>query len=414
MRKAKRSILCVFTSAALLACGADDDPGTRDDPPDMARADSGSGVPDLGSETDGEVREIDGGRRGCETGAGSFAVSAVSGPIADGAEVTICGDRFGDLGPTILLFDDMEGGRAGDPIAADGPAVGTWTHPSGRYVDDGSRSGTKAMLLADSEVTEGGGVSATVGLADEAGRFGLRHFDEMFIHLSIRDLGDFPGNDSSPTQFSSVSSAKDVWLMFGDRGDNYEYSCRTECNGHDLVIATHTSSGSFKTDGNSTRSSWWLPGFCQFQAWNTMSTYLRIDLEEPYAASTGVFEHVSGEGGYVRSDYEGQILQELDGLPPEWDRFKLGAWYRRAGDVRRILDDLYIAIGPGAAARIEIANAEAIEDATRLAVSTVSDWSATEIAATLRLGDLEPAAEPLYLFVVTATGERSPGYRLTP
>lgn len=59
-------------------------------------------------------------------------------------------------------------------------------------------------------------------------------------------------------------------------------------------------------------------------------------------------------------------------------------------------------------------NAAHIEDATRLAVSTVSSWTETEITATLRLGDLEPGTEALFLSVVAASGERSPAFPLSP
>jgi hypothetical protein len=99
-------------------------------------------------------------------------------------------------------------------------------------------------------------------------------------------------------------------------------------------------------------------------------------------------------------------------IPARWDRLKFGAWYRAAGDVRRVMDDLYVAIGPGAAARIEIANAPAIENATEIAISTVTSWSDGEIAATLRLGPLDPSADALYLFVVDAANQRSAGYPL--
>lgn len=350
---------------------------------------------------------------GCAVGDGTFAVSEVQGAVQDGLTIVVCGDGFGDLGPTILLFDDMEGGQADAPLAAEAPAIGAWTEPRGQYVGDASRSGSLAMLFADTAITEGGGVSAVVGLPDRAGPLGLRLFDEVFLSLAIRDLGDFPGNNSSPTQFSSDSSAKDVWMMFGDRGDNYEYSCQQgQCNGHDFVFATHTGGGSFKHDGNNTPSSWWLPGFWQFQAWNVMSTYIRIDPDDPYGAAHGVFEHFSPAGGYVRDEYTSTILADLADIPPAWDRLKFGAWYRKAGQVRRVADDIYVAIGPGAAARVEIADAAQIEDATKLAISTAHAWSANQIEATVRLGDLDPQTDDLYLFVVTADGVRSPGYPL--
>jgi hypothetical protein len=407
--------LVLFTALAALctACGDDGDP--RDTGVGPLDADTVDATGDVGEpDAANDAPADDGGGGTCTPGGSGLAVSGVLGAIAEGGDVVVCGSGFGDIGPTIVLFDDMEGGSADAPLSATDPVIGVWTEPSGQYASDASRSGSLSMLVNDTALTGGAGVSAVTGLPDDSGQFGLREFDEVFVHLSIRDLGDFPGNGSGPTQFSTDSSAKDVWMMFGARGDNYDYSCSTgACNGNDVVFATHTGRGSFKTDGNTSGTDWWLPDFWQFQAWNTMSSYVRIDAADPYGStSTGTFEHVSEMSGYTRDDYSGRILQDLDMIPARWDRLKFGAWYRAAGDVRRVMDDLYVAIGPGAAARIEIANAPAIENATEIAISTVTSWSDGEIAATLRLGPLDPSADALYLFVVDAANQRSAGYPL--
>jgi hypothetical protein len=351
----------------------------------------------------------------CPPGTGEFAIQRVDGTVTDGAKLVVCGDAFGELGPTIVLFDDMEGGQAGTPVPETAPVIGEWLGGSAVYAGDAARSGSLSMVVADTDINEGHGLSMAFGVPDAAGRFGLQHFDELFVSWAIRDLGDFPGHDSSPTTFSSDSSAKDIWVMFGRRGDNYSYSCsQGECNGNDLVLCTHTGSGSFKTDGNNTASDWWLPDFWQFQTWNVLMKYVRIDPTDPYGTSTGVLEHVSAPSGYLRDAYNDQILKQLAELPPVWDRLKFGAWYRQAGDVRRVMDDLYVAVGPGAAARVEIANAPQVESATKLAISTAHAWSNGRIELTARLGDLDPAADSLHLFVVNADNERSPGFALTP
>ncbi len=372
-----------------------------------ARADSSVETKDSGGQ--------DAGDHVCPDPGGTFAVQAVLGQVANGQTLVVCGDQFGDQGPDLVLFDDFEQGLVGERVADSTPLIGAWLGGNALYVDDMARSGDQAFLAADADVNDGHGLQLIFGVSDPNGRFGLREFDEFFMAWSIRDLGDFPGNDSSPTQFSSDSSAKDIWVMFGDRGDNYDWSCsQGECNGNDVVLATHSGRGSFKIDGNTTRSSWWLPDFWEFQQWNTMHVYLKIDPDRPYEASTGIFEHVSMGLGYLRDEYDGQILQDLDGLIPVWDRAKLAAWYRTAGDVRRIFDDVYLAIGPGAAARIEIGNAPDIQDVTKLAVSTVTSWSNGRIEFTVRLGDLDPNVDDLYLFVVRADHERSSGYHLVP
>jgi len=346
----------------------------------------------------------------CETsGEGDFSVTKVIGDVGEGSAVVICGYQFGDLGPTYVLFDNMESGQNGEQSQLSDPIVGEWWRAGKEYSDEAGRSGSMSMVI-------GGGEGATVqfGIPDENAELELMHFTEIFVSWALRDMGVFPGNNSSETEFSTDSSAKDLWLMYGNRGDNYDYSCsQGTCNGNDVVLVTHTGSGSFKIDGNNTNSSWWLGGFWQFQTWNPMSTYLKINPEDPYGPIVGAFEHISPEGGYIRDDYEGTMMrEEHDQIPPVWDRIKFGSWYRSTEGFRRLIDDIYIALGDGAAARVEIADAPQIEEVTRLAISTIDEWSENRLEATIRLGDLDPEADDLYLFVVNADNERSPGFAL--
>lgn len=395
-RSFRRSMVLSALAALLLAGGCGDSESS-DPSSDEVEDDPNNGE---------EVEDTE----GCEDGDGTFAISDVMGDLEEGAALTICGDQFGSQGPETVFFDDFDDGEPGESLDEEGPALGEWYTPGGPVVDDMSRSGSNALLLLDHEESTQTSVFA---IPDDDGEFGLRHFDEFFMHWSLKDLGDFPGNDSSPTDFSSDSSAKDIWVMFGDRGDNYDYSCsQGECNGNDIVLATHTGGGGFKHDGNNTRSNWWISDFWQFGAWNTMSFHLSLDPDEPYGDATGDFEHFSEAGGYFQDDYEGPMMrEELDEIPPVWDRIKVGAWYRNAGETRRIADDIYIAIGDGASARVEVANAESMDEATNLAVSTIDDWSDDQLEATLRLADLD-VEDDLYLFVVDADNRRSPGFLL--
>lgn len=341
-------------------------------------------------------------------------ITALLGDVDEGQPLVICGRGFGTQGPTTFFLDDFESGQIGAALQPDATR-GQWLDPSGTYVDDAALSGANALLVADHIETEGRGVGAVLAFPDDQGDFGLKHFNEFFVHWSMRDLGDFPGHDSTPTSFASDSSAKDVWVMYGDRGDNYDYSCsQGSCNGNDIVLATHTGRGSFKIDGNTTSTGWWLGDYWAFQQWNTLSTYLKINPEAPYGPATGVFEHLTAGQGVYRSTYdEGVLREDLTEIPPVWDRLKFGAWYRSAGDVRRLMDEIYVAVGPGAAARVEIANAPNFDDATRAVISPVRTWSDTRIEVDLRLADLADSEDALYLFVVDAQHRRSAGMELS-
>ena len=410
------TVACDTTESGEQGATTDTDAATSGAPPSEDPS-STSGAMSTGGEEStaaGESSTGDastGGALGDCPAGDAAGVHAVLGLADDGQTLVVCGGGFGDLGPDIVLFDDMEGQDTDSAVLDATQPIGAWISGSSTYVDDAARSGRMAMLAADNS-GEDNGRSTVFGIPDESAALGLREFDELFVSWALMDLGDFPGNNSSPTSFSSDSSAKDIWLMYGDRGDNYDYSCSTgECNGHDVVLGTHTGQGSFAIGGNTSAGQWWLPDYWQFQAWNAMSTWMRLDRSDPYGAIEGVFEHVS-PSGYVRSEYDEPMLETLDGIPPAWDRLKFGAWYRDAGDIRRVFDDVYIAVGPGAAARVELANAADITQATKRSICTVDSWSDGRIELTVHTGDLDLGNETLYLFVVDAENQRSAGFAL--
>lgn len=392
----------------LVACDANETDHERDvDDRDVYDVgEDATSAEDAGDEDTGSADPED-----CEAGDGDFGVTDVIGDIGDGLSVVVCGNAFGDQGPSYVLFDDMESGQADEPIEESSPLVGEWWQVSTSYSDGAGRSGEQAMTIGGS-----GSGNAQFGIVDDDEELGLMHFDEIFVSWALLDLGVFPGDNSSETEFSTDSSAKDVWVMYGDRGDNYSYSCsQGTCNGNDIVLVSHTGNGGFKIDGNNTNSDWWISGldFWQFQTWNPMSVYLNVDSEDPYGPIEGAFEHISPEGGYIRDDYDGTIMrEEHDEVPPVWDRIKFGSWHRSTDDFERVVDDIYIAVGDGAAARVEVADAPTIENATQLAISTIDDWSDERLEATLRLGDLEPEDDDLYLYVVDADNQRSEGFAL--
>lgn len=400
-----RLSVCALFMFAIVGCGGKEVSGERDAFLEHDSSDGeDSAVDDAGQE------EADAAPDDCgEPVGGGFGVTSVIGEVREGAEIIVCGDEFGHLGPSYVLFDDMESGEPGEPVELTNPLAGEWWRVSTLYSGAEGLSGSQAMTIGG----EGSGV-AEYGITDDDAELGLMHFNEIFVSWALLDLGVFPGNNSSETEFSTDSSAKDLWLMYGARGDNYSYSCsQGTCNGNDIVLVTHTGNGSFKIDGNNTNSSWWVGGFWQFQTWNPMSVYLKVNPEDPYGPVVGAFEHISPEGGYIRDDYDGTVMrEEHDEVEPVWDRIKFGSWYRSTEGFHRIVDDIYIAIGDGAAARVEIGDAPHIEDVTRLAVSTVERWSANRLEVTVRLGGLDPQTDDLYIFVVDANNNRSPGFAL--
>lgn len=79
------------------------------------------------------------------------SISSYSGFIRDGQQMSISGTGFGDLGPSIVIFDDFNGGAAGNEIPLTSPKVSSWTitgtyHPAYSSL---AHSGTSSMRTAN-------------------------------------------------------------------------------------------------------------------------------------------------------------------------------------------------------------------------------------------------------------------------
>ncbi len=74
-----------------------------------------------------------------------------------------------------------------------------------------------------------------------------------------------------------------------------------------------------------------------------------------------------------------------------------------------LYDDIYFAVGPNAAARVEIGNNAVYEKCTKMSIATPITWSDTEVIATIREGSFRPN-EDVYLFVVNAENVYSAGF----
>ena len=74
-------------------------------------------------------------------------------------------------------------------------------------------------------------------------------------------------------------------------------------------------------------------------------------------------------------------------------------------------DDIYVATGPNAAARVEIGDAPTYKGSRNLAISTPQTWNDNQIVFTLRAGPIMDFSHA-YLYVVDANNNVSKGYAL--
>jgi hypothetical protein len=91
----------------------------------------------------------------------------------------------------------------------------------------------------------------------------------------------------------------------------------------------------------------------------------------------------------------------------------MNAYGRQTANSFPMFDDFYVAVGPGARARVEIGNMPTYAASTVLAITTPTSWSNSEITTTVHQGAFR-AGQTAYLYVVGADGVVSErGYPIT-
>ncbi len=332
----------------------------------------------------------------------------LTGTVAEGESIMITGTGFGE-GPTVSVFDNFEGGSDGEEVDPESPTLGSWFAISEqpRYLDlgDGARSGTKVVLVADSGRAQQivAGLPAEEG--DETFHDGLKAFQEVFYRYSVKDLENFPGSGGGPESFSDDSSTKDSWLMLGFQGYSEE---ENDGQGNDLYIPAWA--GSFAISGNNAPKSYWfdLDEIWDFGGWTVMSFYARLDSSDPHGDVAASYFQYFSDRGFRREDIDGPLIaDEPGGVPPYWDRINIPGWYRDSDNFRRVMDDMYVAIGPHAQARVELGNASTYSACTKFALLTPSSWTNDEIQATVRSGGFSDLGS-LYLYVFNGNGGVNP------
>ncbi|MCD1631309.1 hypothetical protein [Marinobacter shengliensis] len=331
------------------------------------------------------------------------------------AQITVYGSEFG-RGPNIVLYDDFETASIIDGRLELQPKIGSWYSVASSspaiYLDQRKN---KSLFV------RGKGHAALVfGVEDSKGLYGLSPFTEVFFSYSVKDLAEFPGDGGENFSFSTRSSTKDAWMMLGDRGDNLSYSLSFNTpSGNDLYIPAWTGNG-FNIAGNTTKlePTFWQPELTKnwaFQDWNTTFFHAKLDPKDPYGPAEGYFGFINNNSYHVNKR-SGNLIQDLrsEGLPyAYWDRIKFFAWMNEGdANVERLLDDVYVAIGPNANARVVISDAPSLEQSSHILNLPIRSWDQEKISISLPKYIMEDSQKDLYIRVINSENQSSNSLRL--
>lgn len=332
------------------------------------------------------------------------SITGVTGTISNGQTITITGTGFGANGPTVLLFDDFEGGTNGNQLSTSLAEVGAWTSiQSPTFTSYSNANKVSGTLAARFNINGYPTNQHPVIMAQTASAF-----DSFFVsYWYMLPTGNtFPGDGTGGVNWKVVWVTKDDavddadltimgqgwdwWHMFGNDPVHATYDSST------YRLANGTTSYSY-SDGRWDRMAWWTKGAegttgeTNITLTNTLGTWSAWNV-------TGVATLNEGDSNKRRQFYVNGYVRDTPNSYPTFD-------------------DVYIATGPYARARVEIGNANTYSGSTVLTVCTTPAgsssgyWSDTSISCTVRQGGISNGNA--WVYVTDINGVTSSGQAIT-
>jgi len=317
------------------------------------------------------------------------AISSVTGTLSNSGAVTITGSGFGATGPSVRLFDNFESGSNGAFISTLTSTAGhfsnVWTTTTGgnspAYSTAFAHSGTKAAKINFQGGTQIEG--NTMGVSFSSASEWLMSF---WVYVPV-------GKDVPGTNNPDGPNWKLWWSTAGGAGsETADYV--------DVILSNDLSSELWEPaddpqNGSATGCPW----------------YNTIGQKGRWLRKTWYFNgSTSGSGILWLSEVDGtqqtapcNVSNATTTYGPLTNFIQIPGYGRTDSNAEAYYDDIYIATGAGARARVEIGNASTYGGSTNLALLVPSSWSDTSIAATVYSGSL--AAGQAYLYVVDANGQ---------
>lgn len=337
----------------------------------------------------------------CNSALGAPTITGVTGTISDGQSISIRGNGFGANGPTVVLFDDFEGGTNGQQMAANLAKIGTWnTIQQAPYVTYSNANKISGSLSARFNMNYPDGYGMPVAKFKFASP--VTSFFASWWALIPPGTG-IPGENGPET---GGANWKNVWVMdatsIGEddpgRGDQTLPTIFATCA---YLTANDSVYNKWLCDPpinwSFTKGTWW-----HFAAW--IKGGYSNDGEVKFwtlSSSQGLRQLINQNG--VTTLNPGRVRWYLN----------MNGFARRDYNAYPTFDDMYVATGEYAQARVEIGNSPTYMSSTKLALVTMNSWNDSLIAGIVRQGSFQ-AGDQAYLFVTDAAGNvNSGGYPIT-
>ncbi|HQI75021.1 MAG TPA: hypothetical protein PK384_00780 [Candidatus Latescibacteria bacterium] len=316
----------------------------------------------------------------------------------NGNTIKVGGNGFGHHGPTVAVFDDFEKGSDGK-VTAIGPGsaqVGTWDTIADILVPKYSNAFAHSGSLSNmSDWSDHG--------AHEGGRWIGKMLPGGVTDIYFSWWAYVPVNRAIP---GANTPWGPNWKLFWIYHHPWPAS--------DYVFTLMTDS---LPVGNPPRADYFLmaaaddrnaPMRANFDTRYGPSTFIkgRWNRWEVYmkgSTSNGTLQAWEMNGGVKRTQIASRNGVVTIHAGELWDNLHFPGYGRGDKNSQTYYDDIYVATGPGAMARVEIGNAAKYTECTNLAVITPTFWSDTTIEATVRQGSFR-VGEAAFIFVLDVNG----------
>lgn len=336
----------------------------------------------------------------CATAQAAPAISTVSGSVSNGSTVTISGSGFGNMGPNIILFDDFEKGANGNTLshAVINAQIGTWRDVSAKispyfptYSNLQAHSGSLALRQ-----NWGSGSGQ-----QEGARWVAPTINGAQNHLYFSFWTYLPTGQNVPGACCGSGPNWKVWWASSNDGYATDYAS-------EVVTDPPKETSICWVDGSQNRA---CVGYQPFSfskgQWN------RIEVELVGSTGAGKVARWDTNPTLARNLFGTASGRTLDDGVAGWSYLHFPGFGRYDSNSNTYYDDIYVASGTGALARVEVGNASTFNGSTNLAVATVNSWSDTSVQATIRQGSFQSGIQA-YLYVIDANGNvNSQGYPIT-
>ena len=322
--------------------------------------------------------------------AGAQTINNVSGEVYNGGSITISGSSFGANGPTIDLFDDFELGSNGSEVTtgAGVAQVGEWDYvesPYVTYTNNGARGSLAAMHDHTSHY-----VIPTSALFS-----GVR---EIFVSWWIY----VPAGTNIPGEPWGVAGRgwKQMWITGSSTNDD------------DLVVPSLTSHGTaWIINGNDPD-----PGYSNYVGsmnfnkgyWHHLAVWINGGYNNDGNIHLWRLTEASGNLDLIEEDDNVNTLKSGGAF----ERVGADLWGSTTTNCYPRYDDIYIAVGDYARARVEIGDNATYLDCTDIAICVPTSWSDTSITVDVYTGNFVDG-DDAYIFINDADGNVSSGYAVT-